>query len=197
VFNKAPRFIQEDAKMGTIVVSEYMTVDGVIEAPENWHFPYMTDESQADTARQINSFEVLLLGRKTYDAFAPVWPTMTNNEFGIADHLNNAPKYVVSTTMQTADWNNTTIISQDIVASIRKLKDSTTGKIGITGSATLVRTLVQAGLVDEFELMVDPIALGTGLRLFSEDSAPKLRLLENKAYSNGVLLLRYAPATAT
>lgn len=183
--------------MGKIVVAQYITLDGVIESPENWHFPYVTDEMQVDNQAQINNAEAMLMGRRTYDAFAPVWPNMTNNEFGIADHMNNAPKYVVSTTLQTADWNNTTIISRDVVESIRKLRDSISGRIGVTGSATLVRTLIQAGLVDEYELMVHPLALGTGLRLFAEGSAPKLRLLENKIYPNGVLLLRYAPADAT
>jgi dihydrofolate reductase len=180
--------------MGTIVVSQFITIDGVIESPENWHFPYITDDMQADTGKQINTAEAMLFGRHTYEAFAPVWPNMTNNEFGIADHLNNAPKYVVSTTMQTADWNNTTIISGDVMAEIKKLKDSIPGRIGVTGSATLVRSLIEANLVDEYELMVHPIALGTGLRLFAEGSTPKLKLLENKTYSGGVIFLRYAPA---
>jgi dihydrofolate reductase len=180
--------------MGTIVVSEFMTIDGVIETPEKWHFPYVTDDLQADTGRQLNHSEALLFGRNTYEAFAPVWPNMTNNEFGIADHLNKAPKYVVSTTMQTADWNNTTLISRDVVEEIKKLKTSIAGRIGVTGSAILVRTLIEAGLVDEYELMMHPIALGTGLRLFAEGSAPRLRLLETKTYSSGVVLLRYAPA---
>lgn len=181
--------------MGKILVSEFLTLDGVMEAPQNWRFPYASDDLNALTIGQLMSFEAFLLGRVTYEEFAPVWSSPAQSGSPIGAQLNNAPKYVVSSTLQTADWNNSTIISGNIIEEIRKIKDQTSGNIGVTGSATLVQALLQANLVDELELLFHPIILGNGKRLFPEGiKAPQLKLTDTKTFSSGVVAMTYQPA---
>ncbi|MBZ0301619.1 MAG: dihydrofolate reductase family protein [Anaerolineae bacterium] len=181
--------------MGKIIVSEFMSLDGVIEAPETWHFPYLSDEMGAYSAAQINGSDAFLMGRVTYDNFAGFWPTQTHNEFGFADKLNNAPKFVVSTTLLKADWNHTTLINRNVVESITRLKQQVSGNIGITGSATLIQTLMQADLVDQYQLLIHPIVVGKGKRLFQEGIATlPLKLVETRTFPNGVVLLVHQPA---
>ena len=179
--------------MRKIVVGLFMSLDGVVEAPETWQFPYQTDEMGAITEAQINGSDAFLYGRVTYEGFAGYWPTQTHNEFGVADKLNSAPKYVVSTTLQNADWNNSTLIKSNVIEEIGKLKQQPGGTIGMIGSATLVQSLLKAGLVDEIAMLVHPLVLGKGLRLFQEGSYHgTLKLLDSKSLNLGVVYLSYA-----
>lgn len=165
-----------------------------MEAPEQWHFPYLSDDMQQDTTAEILASGALLLGRATYEIFAAYWPTQTNNEFGIADKLNSVPKYVVSSTLNHAGWNNSTLIKTDVTAEITRLKQQSGGHIGITGSATLVQSLMQADLIDEYRLLVHPVVVGTGKRLFKDGAdTTALKLVESKTYQSGVVVLTYQP----
>jgi len=182
-----------ELNMRKVIVYEYVTLDGVVEAPEKWQFPYFSDDVAEVIKSQILDAGAILLGRATYDIFAASWPSRTNNEFGVADKLNNAPKYVVSSTLESPDWNNTTLIKENVLEEIAGLKQQPGGDIGILGSATLVQSLMGRELIDEYRLMVHPIILGSGKRLFPEGVDLALRLIEVKAFSSGVLLLRYLP----
>ena len=180
--------------MSKIIVSEFLTLDGVMEAPEAWQFPYISDDVGEYIQAQILALDAQLLGRVTYDIFAASWPLQTNNEFGIADKLNSMPKYVVSSTLKKAEWNPSTIISGNVVEEIAKLKQQPVGNIGITGSATLVQSLMEADLNDEYQLQVYPIILGRGLRLFKDgmDKLP-LKLVEAKPFRSGAVAFIYQP----
>ena len=178
--------------MRKIVVSEFMSLDGVIETPHTWQFPFQTEELGAITEGQIRDADAFLLGRVTYEMFAGFWPTMTNNEFGVADKWNSAPKYVVSTTLQKADWNNSTLIKSNVIDEIRKLKQQPGGKIGIIGSTKLVHSLLDAGLIDEIQVLMHPLVLGKGVRLFVDGGHPaSLKLADSKILPNGVVYLSY------
>lgn len=178
--------------MRKIVVSEFVTADGVMEAPETWQFPFQTEEMGAITERQTQAIDALLLGRVTYEVFAGFWPTQTNNEFGVADKYNRMPKYVVSTTLPNAEWSNSTLIQSNVVEEIRKLKQQPGGTIGIIGSATLVHALLEAGLVDAVQMLVHPLVLGQGARLFMEGGRRfSMRLAESQILDNGVVFLSY------
>jgi dihydrofolate reductase len=143
------------------------------------------------TERQTSSTDAFLLGRVTYEMFAGFWPTMQNNEFGVADKWNNAPKYVVSTTLQKADWNNSTHIKSNVNDEIRKLKQQPGGNIGIIGSGKLLHSLFEAALVDEIQVLVHPIVLGKGMRLFGDGYHSSMKLADSKILSNGVVYLSY------
>jgi dihydrofolate reductase len=177
--------------MSKIVVSEFLSADGVMGEPETWQFPFQTEEMGAITERQTHDTDAFLLGRVTYEVFAGFWPTQTHNEFGIADKMNSAPKYVVSTTLQTAGWNNSTLIKSNVIEEIRKLKAQPGGRIGIIGSATLVHSLLDAGLIDEIQVLVHPIVLGKGVRLFADGYHSAMKLADSKMLSNGVVFLSY------
>ncbi|MBC8171189.1 MAG: dihydrofolate reductase [Anaerolineae bacterium] len=182
--------------MRKIIVSEFLTLDGVMEAPQNWRFPYASDDLNALTIGQIMSFDAFLLGRATYDEFAPVWSAPGNSDNPIGAKLTNAPKYVVSSTLQTADWNNSVIIRENIIAEITRLKQQSGGDIGVTGSGMLVQALLEAHLIDELHLLFHPLILGTGKRLFAEGIDTKtLQLVETKAFTSGVVAMIYQPAT--
>lgn len=178
--------------MRKIVVSEFLSADGVMEAPDTWQFPFQTEEMGAITERQTHDTDAFLLGRLTYEIFAGFWPTLTHNEFGVADKWNSAPKYVVSTTLQKADWNNSTLIKSNVIEEIRKLKQQPGGKIGIIGSATFVHSPLDAGLVDELQVLVHPIVLGKGVRLFIDGGRHlSMKLADSKILPNGVVFLSY------
>jgi dihydrofolate reductase len=130
----------------------------------------------------------------TYEEFAAYWPSQTKNEFGIADKLNSMPKFVVSSTLEKVDWNNSRLIKENVVEEISKLKQQSGRNIQMTGSATLVQALMQTDLIDEYRLMVHPVVLGSGKRLFRNGSEKKiLRLVETKSFSSGVVVLTYQP----
>jgi dihydrofolate reductase len=185
--------------MRRIVVTEFMSLDGVIEEP-GWTFQFDRGP-EGDTFKNDELFasEALLLGRVTYQGFAQAWPNMTDyGDFG--DRMNNIPKYVVSATLTDAEaaWGPTTVIRDDVAAEIASLKAQPGGDLLVEGSSELVHTLAQHGLVDEYRLMVFPIILGRGKRLFpGEVNEPaRLTLTQSKAVGSGVLLLtyQYAPA---
>lgn len=181
--------------MRKVIVYEYVTLDGVMESPDKWQFPYYSDDVAEFNKAQILAFDASLLGRVTYEMFASYWPLQTHNEFGIADKVNSTPKFVVSSTLKKAEWNNSTIIKKNVVEEITKLKRQPGGHIGITGSATLVQSLMQHDLIDEYRLMVHPVVLGSGKRLFRDGSDTKaLKLADTKTFSSGVVVLSYQPA---
>ncbi|MBI5840863.1 MAG: dihydrofolate reductase family protein [Chloroflexi bacterium] len=178
--------------MRKIIVNEFMTLDGVIEAPEEWQFPYLSEDVSEEIRTGVYEAEASLLGRKTYEIFAASWPLRTNNEFGVADKLNSERKFVVSSTLEEVEWNNSTLIKGNVEEEVRKLKQQPGGVIRIVGSATLVQSLMKADLIDEFQLMIHPVVVGHGKRLFNDAiGIPSLKLVETKAFSTGVVLLHY------
>jgi dihydrofolate reductase len=180
--------------MRKLIVAEFLTVDGVMEASEEWQPPYISEDVAKEIQAAIHASEVLLLGRVTYELFAAYWPAQTNHELGIADKLNSQPKFVVSSTLEKAEWNNTTLISGDVTGEIRKLKQLPGGDIRLIGSATLAQSLMQVGLVDEYWFLIHPVVIGRGKRLFSDGmESAGLTLVESKAFRSGVVLLRYQP----
>jgi dihydrofolate reductase len=183
--------------MRQLVVSEWITLDGVFDAGSmaQWFMPYDSFSRQELIREGILSCSAILFGRKTYEMLAPYWSRMKNNEMGISDKLNSVPKYVVSTTLKKADWENTTIISENIVEAVTRLKQQAGDEIQIEGSAELVSHLQAAGLIDEYQLIVHPIIMGSGQRLFQEGKQPAgLRLIETRTLDNGVIALRYQRA---
>ncbi|MPY93152.1 MAG: dihydrofolate reductase [Acidimicrobiia bacterium] len=180
--------------MGKIVSSFFISLDSVVESPDQWHFPYFNDEMGNAVGKAMEPIEAFLMGRVLYDEWASYWPTSEDEP--IASTFNNMPKYVVSRTLREATWNNTTIISGDVAAGIRDLKNSIAGDIGMSGSATLVRWLLANGLLDQLNLLVHPIAVGKGQRLFEDTPTHPLRLVSQETFSTGVLNLVYAPADA-
>ena len=184
--------------MGKIVVTEFISLDGVIEAPgggedykhAGWTFEIdRGDDGDKFKLDETMDTEALLLGRKTYEGFAAAWPT---REGEFADKFNSMPKYVVSSTLENPEWNNSTVLTGDVVDAVSKLKQEQAGNILVHGSAQLVQTLVEHDLVDELRVMVFPVILGTGKRLFGETSDKKsLRLVDSNVVGEGVAILVY------
>jgi dihydrofolate reductase len=189
--------------VGRIVVTEFMSLDGVIEDPGGaedfrhggWSFEISRgDEGDKFKLDETMSAEALLLGRVTYEGFAEAWPS---REGEFADKFNTMPKYVVSSTLEEPEWNNTTVLKGDVAEEVAKLKQVQEGDIVVHGSPRLVQTLVELDLVDELRLMVFPVVLGTGKRLFGETSDKKpLQLVDSKMVGDGVAILTYEPAGA-
>ena len=179
--------------MRKLLVTEYLTLDGVFEEPGHWSFDYFNDEAMLYKRDELFSSDVQLLGRVTYEGFAKAWPTMPDTgDFG--ERMNSMPKYVVSTTLTHAEWQNTTIISKNVVEEIQKLKEQAGQHILVAGSGKLVQTLMNHDLVDEFRFMVHPVVLGSGKRLFTEGTEKvKLTLVETKAFKTGIVVLHYQP----
>ncbi|HQX15953.1 MAG TPA: dihydrofolate reductase family protein [Anaerolineales bacterium] len=178
--------------MRKLFVTEFITLDGVAHAPNEWSFPYWVDGIGDFKLAETMASDALLLGRVTYEGFAAAWPTRTDDA-GFADRFNSMPKYVVSTTLTKAEWNNTTIISSNILDEIKKLKQQSGQDIAIHGSVELVRSLMPHNLIDEYRLFVYPLVLGKGKRMFEDGNEAKLNLTESKSFSSGVVLLRYEP----
>jgi dihydrofolate reductase len=190
--------------MGKLVVTEFITLDGVIEDPGGsetldrggWAFRFERgQEGDKFKLDETLDAEALLLGRVTYEGFAAAWPSRTD-EVGFADKMNTMPKYVVSSTLQDLTWNNSTRVDGDVAEEVAKLKEQVGGDIVVAGSATLVRTLVDRDLVDELRLMVFPVVLGGGKRLFGDSGSTKaFRLVESRPVGDdGVVILNYEPA---
>jgi dihydrofolate reductase len=178
--------------MRKIVAGLFISLDGVVEAPDKWHFPYFDEEMGAAVQAMTDGNDAMLLGRRTYEEFAAYWPNSTDD---FADHMNGTPKYVVSNTLTAAEWQNSTLISGDAIKELARIKEQPGGDLSISGSGTLVRSLLRDGLLDELGLLVHPIVVGRGKRLF-EDMAEQvgLKLVDAKTFRNGVLSLTYAPA---
>jgi dihydrofolate reductase len=181
--------------VGTIAVHEFITLDGVIEAP-SWSFDYPYDPAMGEAIGQImGSSTAILLGRRTYQEFAPAWSGRTAEEDPGAPFMNESPKYVVSASLQTGEWTNTVILGPYRAGTIGALKERVDGGIYVSGSGTLVRALLADGLVDELHLFVFPLVHGAGKRLFADGGpAVKLALAGSQAYSNGAVHLTYQPA---
>ena len=177
--------------MRKIVVNEYVSLDGVMESPEKWTFQYFNDEVQQIISESFASSDALLLGRVTYQGFADAFSSQSG---GIADVMNSRTKYVVSTTLDKAEWSNSTLIKGNVEEEIMKLKQQPGKDIAISGCATLVQSLIRYNLVDEYSLLVFPIILGTGKRLFDGGVAATLTLKETKSLSSGIVFLSYEPA---
>jgi dihydrofolate reductase len=198
--------------MGKIVVSQLVSVDGVSDDPAGiegferggWTFELDPDGERVDlrgeegdelNASETRDSAALLLGRKTYEVFAGVWPQQEGRP--LADNLNSMPKYVVSSTLEDAKWNNSTVLSGETTEEVGRLKREIDGEILVYGSTRLVRTLIERGLVDELRLMVHPVVVGAGKRLFGETSAKQpLRLVDTKTVGDGVVILTYEPVQA-
>jgi dihydrofolate reductase len=178
--------------VGRIVSNFFISLDGVVEAPDQWHFPYFNDEMGNAVGEGVESAQGLLMGRVLYEEWADYWPNSEDEPF--ASFINNTPKYVVSRTLDEATWNNTTVIGPDVATRIREIKDSTEGDIAMSGSATLVRWLLANGLLDRLNLLLHPIVVGKGQRLFEDTPTHPLHLVSQEAFSTGVLNLSYAPA---
>jgi dihydrofolate reductase len=188
--------------MRKLIATEFMSVDGVIDSPGGdngfvrgaWTFKFSDPEGMQFKVDETMSSGAQLLGRKTYEGFAAAWPERSGD---FADRFNSMPKYVVSQTLAQDDltWENSTLISGDVVAQIAQLKEQEGGDIVIHGSAALVRSLLEHGLIDELRLMVFPIVLGTGNKLFgdTEDSVV-LKLADSKVLASGTMILTYHPA---
>jgi dihydrofolate reductase len=177
--------------MRKIVSYLFITLDGVVESPEKWVM--YNDEMGTAINEMSHAADTLLLGRRTYDTFAASWPQRTNEDDPLADWMNNIPKVVISSTLKDPTWNNTAVIASDVAKQLQLLKEQDGNDILISGSPTLVRSLLRDTLLDELRLFVHPIVAGTGLRLFGDDSA-SLELADSKALDNGVLYIRYEPA---
>jgi dihydrofolate reductase len=187
--------------MGTIVVTEFVSLDGIMQAPgggeefahAGWTFAIDTgEEGRGFKFEEAMDAAALLLGRVTYEGFAAAWPSM---EGPFADQFNRMPKYVLSSTLAEGTWNNTTVLRGDVVDEVQRLRQSIDGEITVHGSATVVQSLLAHNLVDEIRLMVFPVVLGTGKRLFgpSEDKTT-FRLVSSKIVGDGVAIMIYEPA---
>jgi dihydrofolate reductase len=189
--------------MGRIVVTEFVSLDGVIEAPGGgedyrhggWTFEIERgEEGDRFKLDELVEAEAQLLGRVTYEGFAAAWPTM-EDDAGFAEKMNSMPKYVFSSTLESADWENSTILSGDFAEEVAKLKAEVDGVILVAGSAQLVQGLIEHDLIDELRLMVFPVALGSGKRLFGETEDKKpLKLVDSQTLGDGIALLIYERA---
>ena len=180
--------------MRRIVVSEFVTLDGVVEAPNEWSMPYWNDDIGDFKYEELFAADALLLGRTTYEGFAAAWPAMEDGA-GFAEKMNSMPKYVVSSTLREASWENTAILSGDLPDEVAKLHREVDGVILVAGSACLVQGLLEHDLVDELRLMVFPVLLGEGKRLFGAVSEKKgLRLADSTTLGDGIALLTYGRA---
>jgi dihydrofolate reductase len=179
--------------MRRVIVSEFVSLDGVMEEP-SWTFQFSSEEQQKFKFDELFASDALLLGRVTYQGFAAAWPSMTD-EAGFADRMNNLPKFVVSTTLEEAEWNNSSLIKENVAEEVARLKQQPGQDILIYGGGELVHTLMQHDLIDEYRIWVHPVVLGSGKRLFRDGSDTKvLRLVETKTFSSGVVVLAYQPA---
>jgi len=175
-----------------LVVSEFVTLDGVTEEPGKWSFPFWNEEISKFKFDELFSSDALLLGRVTYQGFAAAWPSMTD-EAGYAKRMNSFPKHVVSRTLERLDWNNSHLIKGDVEREISKLKRQPGQDLLVFGSGQLVSALAQHDMIDEYRLLVYPTILGNGKRLFSDVNKATLKLVETKTFGLGVVLLRYQP----
>ena len=191
--------------MGRIVATEFVSLDGVMEAPgggeeyrhAGWTFEIARgEEGDKFKLDELVEAEAQLLGRRTYEGFAAAWPGMTDGA-GFAEKMNAMPKYVVSSTLEKAEWNNSTVLGGDFVEEIAKLKQGVDGVILVAGSAQLVQGLIEHDLLDELRLMVFPVLLGSGKRVFADhDDKKTLKLVDTKIVGEGIAILTYEPAAA-
>ena len=187
--------------MRKITAGLFISLDGVVEAPDQWHFPYFNEEMGAAVDTTLGAADTLLFGRKTYDSFAGAWPEREatgGEDADFATKLGDVRKIVVSNQKLEFSWRNSEQLEGDLVEAVTVLKHESGGNIALSGSVSVVRQLLAAGLLDELHLLVHPIAVRKGMRLFDEGEAPiPLRLLSAETFETGVLNLVYAPAQST
>ena len=178
-----------------IVANFFVSLDGVVESPDKWHFPYFDDQMGEAVGAGFASSDALLMGGTLYREWSEYWPAHADDDFGGV--MNGMTKYVVSRTLDRADWSNTTLIKDDAAARIREIKAQPGKDIAMSGSATLVRWLLTEGLLDELNLLVHPIVVGSGARLFPDGTGKQpLELVSSTAFGSGVLHVVYRPAAA-
>ena len=195
--------------MRKVVVNEFMTLDGVVQAPGaadedttggfehgGWHLRYFDDLSQKRVVENLTEAGGFLLGRRTYEIFAAYWPNAPEEEQIVAEPLNTLPKYVASTTLvEPLPWQNSTLLRDDVAAAVVALKHEDGADLHVIGSSQFVQTLIEHDLVDEFRVMIDPLVVGGGKRIFRDDGALRpLRLVDSQTTSTGAILATYAPA---
>jgi dihydrofolate reductase len=188
--------------MRKLIVTEFVSLDGVMESPggepgyahSGWVIPHQAEEQMKYKLDEVMEADALLMGRVTYEGFSGAWP---ERDGPFADKMNSMPKYVVSSTLKDPEWNNTTVLEGDLADEVAKLKDSEEGPILVAGSRELVHALYDQGLVDEYRLMVFPVILGSGRRLFPDDAADKtlLELVDTQSFSSGVTVQTYKPTS--
>lgn len=180
--------------MRKIVAAEHLALDGVVQSPEKWTFQYFNDELVGAIGASMAAADTMLLGRRTYQEFAAVWPDRGTDD-PVAAGMNNTPKLVVATTLDTVEWQNSTLLTGNIVEELTRLKQQPGKNISVIGSPTLVRWLLREGLLDQLQLLVYPIVVGTGKRLFPDEGEQvPLKLVDATTFGTGVLSLTYAPA---
>jgi dihydrofolate reductase len=186
--------------MSKIIAGLFMSLDGVVEAPDQWHFPYFNDEMGAAVDASLGHADTMLFGRKTYDSFAGAWPERESTggqDAPFAKKLGDARKIVVSSQPLELTWRNSELLRGDLVEAVTALKNEAGGDIAMSGSVSVVRQLLAAGLLDELHLLMHPIAVRQGMRLFDEgEPRIPLALLSSQTFKTGVLNLVYAPAAS-
>ena len=195
--------------MGKVIVQEWMTLDGVVQAPGaadedpsggfghgGWSLPYFDEVAMKWAVENVAAAGGYLLGRRTYEVFAAHWPTASEAEQPLAEPLNTKPKYVASRTLtEPLEWPNSTVLQGDVVEAVAALKQEDGGDLLVIGSTELVQTLIEHDLVDEFRVMIDPLVVGGGKRIFRDDGVLRpLRLVDSKVTTTGAILATYAPA---
>jgi dihydrofolate reductase len=182
--------------MGKLIVSEWLTLDGVFDGDTmaKWFMPFDSEDRRKYIVGTMLACDAILFGRTTYEMLAPYWSPLKNNEDGLADKINSVHKYVVSSTLKKVAWNNSTIIKENVVEEITKLKQQFQ-EIHIEGSATLVQFLIEAKLIDEYRFLVHPVIIGSGKRFYKEGmNTAGMKVTETKTMDKGVVLLCYQPA---
>src|ERR687898_1402404 len=181
--------------MRKVVAAEFLSLDGVMESPDQWHFPYFNDEMGQAVGEGFEASDAMLMGRILYEEWASFWPNQDPEENPVAAQMNGVRKYVVSTTLEEPlEWQNSTLIGDNVAEEISRLKEQPGKDISISGSPTLVRSLLEEDLLDELRLMVHPIVVGSGKRLFADEGDRKpLELVDSKTFSTGVVYLTYQP----
>lgn len=186
-----------------LIITQNITLDGVVEQSDRTGEWFGVASGSADTsdieatlAKLMSEEDAQLYGRKTFEAMRGFWPNQTDDTTGITDHLNTVHKYVISTTMSDPEWQNSTVLSADLLDDVQALKDRPGANLGVTGSISVCRQLIGAGMVDEYRLFVYPAVVGVGEQLFEVDGieARKLQLADSETFKSGVVLLRYQPA---
>jgi dihydrofolate reductase len=179
--------------MGKIIAKAWITLDGVFDANsmDQWFNSFHSDARAAEITKHIMDSDAMLYGRTTYEMLMPYWSKLKNNEMGIANQINEVPKYIISASMKTADWNNSTVISTNVIEEIGKLKEKHR-QILLDGSASLVQSLVPSGLIDEYHFIVHPVIMGKGKKYFKDGmSVDQLELIKNETLEKGLLSLYY------
>jgi dihydrofolate reductase len=178
-----------------LVATEYLSLDGVFEEPGRWSMPFFNDQAGRFKSRELQESDALLLGRTTYEGFAAAWPAMAAETGEFGERMNTMPKYVVSDTLETADWPGSVIVRGDLIAEITALKDRPGRDLLLAGSGRLFNALHEAGLIDLYRFMVHPVILGKGKRLFADGVDPRnLELTDTKRFATGIVILEYHPA---